>query len=96
MPDHIHWLFELREGTLGRHMQAFKSRSARAINQLRGMSDPVWQPGFYDHRIGSEKDLRHHARYIIANPLRTGLAERIEDYPYWHCRWITAQGDLLL
>jgi REP element-mobilizing transposase RayT len=33
MPDHVHWLFQLRRGALGSSVQAFKSRVARGINQ---------------------------------------------------------------
>jgi hypothetical protein len=32
--------------------------------------------------------LRDIARYIIANPLRAGLAESIGDYPHWDAIWL--------
>lgn len=96
MPDHVHWLLAPRSGVLSRHMQAFKSRSAIAINRLRGMQGPVWQSGYYDHRLRSEEDLLAQARYIVANPLRRGLVERIEQYPHWGCAWVRTQEDLLL
>lgn len=38
MPDHLHWLFQLQQGSLGRCMQRFKSRSARALNLEMGLS----------------------------------------------------------
>ena len=28
------------------------------------------------------------SRYVVANPLRAGLVERIGDYPYWNAVWI--------
>jgi hypothetical protein len=28
------------------------------------------------------------ARYLVANPLRPGLVERIGDYPYWNAVWL--------
>lgn len=87
MPDHLHWLVELRRGVLGTGMQAFKSRSARAINQAGGGQGRVWQPGFYDHRIRSETDLQWQARYIIENPVRAGLALRPGEYPHGWSRW---------
>ena len=34
------------------------------------------------------EDIQAAARYIIANPLRAGLAERAGDYPYWDCIWL--------
>lgn len=96
MPDHMHWLLSLQHDSLSRCVQAFKSRTAHAINSLRGTKGPVWQSGFYDHCLRDDEDLRVQARYIIANPLRRGLVTRIEDYPYWQCSWVTTQADLHL
>ncbi len=28
------------------------------------------------------------ARYVVANPLRAGLVERIGDYPLWDAIWV--------
>lgn len=93
MPDHMHWLLQLRDPSLSRCLQAFKSRTAHAINFARGCCGPVWQAGFYDHRLRCDEDLRAQAMYVIANPLRQGLVERIEDYPFWWCRWIKRHDD---
>ena len=93
MPDHIHWLFRLREGAIAASVQAFKSRTARGINDLRASSGPVWQAGYYDHRIRDEEDLAVQARYLIANPLRGGLVARLADYPYWYCAWPSTEED---
>lgn len=95
MPDHVHWLLQLRTAPLSECVQVFKSRAARAVNALQGTRGPVWQRGFYDHRLRDGEDLQAQARYIVANPLRRGLVRRIEDYPHWHCRWITRTADLL-
>ena len=94
MPDHLHWLFQLRQGSLGLCMQRFKSRSARAINLGMGSSGPLWQGGYYDHCLRSEGDLLTQARYLVGNPLRKGLVTRIEDYPFWWCRWVSGSNDL--
>jgi putative transposase len=75
-------------------MQRFKSLSARAINARRSLSGAVWQRGYYEHRLRDEDDLLVQARYIVANPLRRGLAERIEGYPYWWARHIRTSADL--
>ena len=96
MPDHLHWLFRLRSGTLDRHIQALKSCSAITINRLRGGQGSIWQAGYYDHRLRSEEDLLVQARYVVANPLRAGLVDRIEEYPHWHCIWVKAHDDLFL
>ena len=94
MPDHFHWMFTLGDVDLSRVVQGVKSRSAIRINRARRESSTVWQPGFYDHRLRGEEDFQAQARYLVENPLRSGLVERIEDYPFWWCRWIERQADL--
>ncbi|HJR74323.1 MAG TPA: transposase [Luteimonas sp.] len=94
MPDHIHWLLQLRSDHLKICLQRFKSRSARAINIALGRDGTVWQPGFYDHYLRSDEDLRKQAQYIVQNPVRAGIAARIEDYPHWWCEWIRDSSDL--
>jgi len=88
MPDHIHWLLSLRESNLGRVLNRFKACSARAVNARLDRTGPVWQRGYHDHGLRSEKDIRGTARYIIANPLRAGLCQRVGDYPYWDAVWL--------
>jgi REP-associated tyrosine transposase len=76
MPDHLHWLMTLQSGTLSGVVQLLKGRTARAIGS------PIWQPNYHDHAIRKDEDLRALARYIVANPLRAGLVERIGHYPW--------------
>ncbi|HEF4758935.1 TPA: transposase [Pseudomonas putida] len=88
MPDHFHWLAELHNGDLPKLMQATKSRSARLINQERGLCESVWQKGYFDRALRREEDLKAAARYIIANPLRAGLVTHAGDYPLWDAIWL--------
>lgn len=87
MPDHVHWLMQLRYGNISRCMQAFKSRSARAFNLFGGTQGSVWQRGFYDHCVRSDESLERQALYLIENPVRAGLATSVGDYPYLWSRW---------
>jgi REP element-mobilizing transposase RayT len=89
MPDHFHWLVTLRGGTLSALIARAKGRSARQINLLLGRSGAqVWQPGFHDHALRRDEDVREIARYIVANPLRAGLVRAIGDYPWWDAEWL--------
>lgn len=81
MPDHVHWLMELRSGTLASCMNLFKSRSSRLMGAGR-----VWQSGYHDHALRREESLEHAARYIVGNPIRAGLAHQAGEYPYAWCR----------
>ena len=50
-------------------MRAFKTFSARRINELRrtpGVS--LWQRGYYEHVVRNDADLNRIRQYIIDNP----------------------------
>ena len=49
MPDHIHWLFVLTEGTLSRTVARVKADFSREFKMK------VWQDGFHDHAIRSDE-----------------------------------------
>jgi len=89
MPDHLHWLMRL----LGRKdlstcVGNMKSFSARLLNASSNRKGPVWQRGFFDCAIRRECNLVTLSRYIVANPLRAGLAEHIGDYALWDAIWM--------
>lgn len=88
MPDHLHWLFELRDATLSEVMKRVKSLSTLAINRARRTQGALWQSGYHDRAARAEEDLIRIARYIVANPLRGGLVEHLGDYPLWDAAWL--------
>lgn len=88
MPDHLHWLVTLQTGTISRLMQRIKGRSAISINRVLDKQGQLWQKGFHDHAIREEEDLQTIARYVVANPLRAGLVDKIGDYPLWDAIWL--------
>ena len=89
MPDHLHWLFELGERhALDQVLKRFKGRSGQSLCQQLQQPGSVWQPGYHDHALRREEDVQAIARYIVANPLRAGLVERIGDYPWWDAVWL--------
>ena len=82
MPDHLHWLLELREDSLARVVGSVKSVSAHRLGQK------IWQPGYFDRAIRRDEDVQDVARYVVANPVRAGLVDRIGDYPHWDAIWL--------
>ena len=90
MPDHLHWLMQLGStSTLPGCVQSIKSMTTRQLGHS------VWQAGFHDRAMRSEDDLRAIARYIVANPLRAGLAQDVGRYPHWDARWMSGDHDPL-
>ena len=87
MPDHFHWLVELRRKTLGELMCRIKSRSCVTVNRASQSASRLWQKGYHDRALRQEDDLKAAARYIIKNPIRAQLTARIGDYPLWDACW---------
>ena len=90
MPDHLHWLFSLQNfRSLSQVISNIKRKSAYQINQHNNITgSPVWQPGFHDYALRDEEEIKDVARYIVANPLRAGLVDKIGDYPFWDAVWL--------
>ena len=88
MPDHVHLLVQLNRSPLAAVVNRLKSRSAVLLNREIGRRGGFWAPGFHDHALRREEDIRGAARYIAANPLRAGLVKRLGDYPYWNAAWL--------
>ena len=95
MPDHWHGLVELGKGqNLSTMIARFKGSSSRSLGKACPASGLVWQKGFHDRALRRSDDLRTVAGYILDNPLRARLVERLEDYPYWGCAWLERASDL--
>ncbi len=83
MPDHVHWLLQLEENvSLSETVRVYKAKVSLILRQQ------TWQRGFHDHALRDEDNVRGIARYIIANPLRSGLANSVGEYPHWDAIWL--------
>ncbi len=61
---------------LSEFIRAFKSFSARRINETRNTPGAkIWQRSFYDHIIRNDEDLRTLRDYILNNPLELTIVE---------------------
>lgn len=89
MPDHAHCLLQLGSVLpLDEEVRRLKGASARAVNRVLGRRGAIWSSAYHDRALRAEDDVRAVARYIVANPLRAGLAARCGDYPYWNAVWL--------
>ena len=93
MPDHVHLLVELgRDRSLGRLLQRVKSVTSTVARRVDVHEPRLWAPAYHDRALRAEDDRRAVARYLLDNPVRAGLVERVQAYPYWYCAW-EAEGD---
>jgi hypothetical protein len=55
-------------------VRAFKSFSARRINELRHMQGvPVWQRNYYERILRNDEELNAARKYILENQLKWDL-----------------------
>jgi len=82
MPDHVHFLLSAsRTRGIIEFVREIKSRSTKLAWQ-HGCQGIIWQRSFYDHFLRRDEDCMLVAEYIIDNPVRKGIVERWEDYPF--------------
>ena len=77
MPDHVHLVlgFSDRERRIEVIVSKWKEWTAKSF-------DIEWQRDFFEHRLRRDESFREKADYVLANPVRAGLVDRIEDWPY--------------
>jgi len=97
MPDHVHMIFTpLRDDNgnvfgLAEIMRGIKGASARNINRLLGRSGRVWQEECFDRILRSSESARTKVEYICDNPVREGLVQAQDDYPWLWREWAEGQ-----
>ena len=62
---------------------------------VRTRSRTAWQRSFYEHVLRRDESTDVTAAYILANPVRAGLAAAPQEYP-WLGSFVTTIEDLLL
>jgi putative transposase len=82
MPNHVHVLLRPLVSP-SRLLKSLKGSTAREANRLLGRTgEQFWQRESYDHWVRNQEEWSRIARYIERNPVKAGLAARIEDYPW--------------
>jgi putative transposase len=82
MPDHLHLLVQgaTIDADLKRFMGSAKQYSG--FHFARRFREPLWQRYGFERVLRSWEPTVTVARYILENPVRAGLADRIEQYPF--------------
>jgi REP-associated tyrosine transposase len=76
MPDHLHMLIAIEGDTdLSDLIRDFKRITAKTA-RIR------WQRNFFDHRLRHDESEDEKAEYIRQNPIRAGLIETDQEWPY--------------
>lgn len=95
MPEHVHLLVsEPQRQTLAVALKSLKQGVARRLlavaqvsnvqggHYLTGENQHFWQKRYYDFNVRNSRQFVEKLRYIHRNPVRRGLCERAEDWPW--------------
>ncbi|MCI0481113.1 MAG: transposase, partial [Candidatus Dadabacteria bacterium] len=65
MPDHVHFIVELKSSNLVKLMHSLKSYTANEINRVLGQNGHVWESQYYERGIKDESSLNSLIRYCL-------------------------------
>jgi putative transposase len=83
MPDHLHLLITVRSTmTIEKAMQFIKGGFSFRLRKELGYLGEVWQRGFSEVRVYGGQSLSRYREYIAQNPVKAGLVDSPEKYPY--------------
>ena len=91
LPDHLHcvWQMPAGDGDYAVRWRLIKSRfahglttQARSRSKVRKAEKGIWQRRYWEHHIRDEMDHEAHVRYCWGNPVKHGLVQRPEEWPY--------------
>jgi REP element-mobilizing transposase RayT len=82
LPNHSHLLVTSRLGNLSAAMQWLGTCTAQAFNQRHARSGHLYQGRFGSRLVQSDKHFLELARYLPLNPVRAGLCETPDAWPW--------------
>lgn len=99
MPDHVYAILWFPEDDqLSHFMKQWKQRSsvqikrflregATAYARTFDLSEPIWQPRYYDFNLYSQHKFEEKVAYMHQNPVRAGLVARPSEWPWSSARY---------
>jgi len=83
MPNHVHLVTTPLPGKpLAGIIQSLKSFTANEANKLLERTGTFWMPDYFDRYIRNQKHLATAIAYVENNPVKAGLCNRAEDWPF--------------
>ena len=83
MPDHVHLVTEgTAENSDLRSFEKMAKQRSTYILWKAFQYRNVWQEGFHDVVIRPDQDVLDVIRYVLDNPVRAGLVDRWDLYPF--------------
>ena len=86
MPNHVHYVcVPMTENALARTFNTLHMKYAQYFNAKKGLTGHLWKGRFLSC-ILDDRSVFEEVRFIENDPVRGGLVERAEDYPWSSAR----------
>lgn len=82
MSNHYHCLLTTPRANLDLVMQYFHTRVTFLIQRATGRINHVLGARYSQNLLYGASDLAYLYKYVFRNPVRAGICERVQDYPY--------------
>src|SRR6185312_4219843 len=91
LPEHLHtiWLLPEKDVDYSERWRRIKGSFTRLLHKkgyhFKKANDGtynLWQRRYWEHVIRDEKDLNQHIDYIHYNPVKHGLVQSVQEWPY--------------
>ena len=87
MTNHFHLVIDTTVEAMSRGIQWLDGLYAQLFNHRWGRTGHLFGERFRSKPIEDEEHLVETVRYVLANPVRAGLCESPEDWPWSGSKW---------
>lgn len=102
LPDHTHCVWTLPPGNAdySARWKSIKIAFAKTLPKTGRLSAVrarkgergIWQRRFWEHTIRDDRDYAAHVDYVHINPLKHGLVQQVNEWPYSSYHGFVASG----
>lgn len=82
MQNHFHLIVQAPEGNLSTAMAYFLRETSKELTKSSGRINRTWGGRFFRSRLGNYHYLMQTYKYVYQNPIRAGICNFAEQYPY--------------
>jgi len=82
MPDHLHLLIEGTTESSDCRRFIARAKQYAGFYYAKAFTGRLWQRYGYEHVLRDDEITQVAARYILENPVRAGLVQSVQEYPY--------------
>ena len=82
MPDHVHLLVEGQTAQADCRRFIARAKQFSAFYYRKAFGERLWQRFGYEHVLRREEETLSVARYILENPVRGGVVQTADAYPF--------------